>query len=171
MLFRSNEKVRPFNLEPGKTTLIAMNGQYAEEPLNDPVSVWAQKSIGNADVAGKPQGNITSLAGIKFRVDWYPGLYESAAEAQASGNPGASAIFETQDVVMEDQTVLGVLLFNSAKPVDGTTWPFINAASVNYAPLGTIVITEVSTLEGLVLRGQGSVIQIVANEQIGRAHV
>ncbi len=165
--YKINEKVRPFNVEPGKTTLIAMDGQYAEEPLNDPVSVWAQKSIGNADVAGKPQGNITSLAGIKFRVDWYPGLYESAAEAQASGNPGASAIFETQDVVMEDQTVLGVLLFNSAKPVDGTTWPFIKASGANYAPLGTIVITEVSTLEGLVLRGQGSVLQIVANEQGG----
>ena len=165
--YKINEKVLSFNLEPGKTTLIAMDGQYAEEPLNDPVSVLAQKSIGNADVAGKPQGNITSLAGIKFRVDWYPGLYESAAEAQASGNPGASAIFETQDVVMEDQTVLGVLLFSRSQPVDGTTWAFIDVNGANYAPLGTIVITEVSTLEGLVLRGQGSVLQIVANEQGG----
>lgn len=105
------------------------------------------------------EGDVVSFEGIKFRIDYYANLYNSRAEAEASGSPNASAIFATDES--------GVLLFRYAEPIDGTTWPYKTESAQgkfeNTAPLGTLVITELTVPDGMTVSGVGSVVQIIAD--------
>ena len=143
-----NPNVQAITVTADNTTTQHLNTQpMLEEGLEDPLNIIVQKAISDWDKAGKLEGDIKTLAGIKFRVDYYRNLYSSADAAKASGNPTASAVFETSDVGGN-----GFLRFSTAKPVNGTTWPYKGETGLNILPLGTIVITEVSTIDGLIIR-------------------
>lgn len=133
----------------GSVTAVALSGTdvtvtVSDPPMDDPASVLVQKVIEGA-APGELRGDITTLAGIQFRVDYYPGLYDSAEAAQAHGPAKASAVFETDE--------LGELWFASATPVNGTVWPYQNESGLNTIPLGTVVITELQTVPGLQVGG------------------
>lgn len=122
--------------------VVELDPEMDEQPQMDPIHLLIQKAIAeNPRRAGEPQGDIPTLAGIKFRVTYYKGLFNSVEEAQASGTQAASAIFETD--------ADGRLIFENGQPVDGTFWPYQNDSGDNEMPLGTFTVQEVSVLEGL----------------------
>ena len=122
--------------------VVELDPEMDEQPQMDPIHLLIQKAIAeNPRRAGEPQGDISTLAGIKFRVTYYKGLFNSVEEAQASGMQAASAVFETDSD--------GKLIFEDGQPVDGTFWPYQNKLGQNEMPLGTFTVQEVSALEGL----------------------
>lgn len=122
--------------------VVELDPEMDEQPVMDPINLLIQKAIAeNPRRAGEPQGDIPTLAGIKFRVTYYKGLFNSVEEAQASGTQAASAVFETD--------ANGNLNFERDTPVDGTFWPYQDEIGRNEMPLGTFTVQEVSALEGL----------------------
>lgn len=122
--------------------VVELDPEMDEQPVMDPIHLMIQKAIAeNPRRAGEPQGDIPTLAGIKFRVTYYKGLFNSVEEAQASGTQAASAVFETN--------ADGSLNFYIGQPVDGTFWPYQDVTGYNEMPLGTFTVQEVSALEGL----------------------
>lgn len=122
--------------------VVELDPEMDEQPVMDPIHLLIQKAIAeNPRRAGEPQGDIPTLAGIKFRVTYYKGLFNSVEEAQASGTQAASAVFETN--------AGGNLIFADGQPVDGTFWPYQDNYGRNEMPLGTFTVQEVSALEGL----------------------
>lgn len=155
-----NPNVRQVHVAPGEHQSVMLDGDMAERVLHDPVSVLVQKAVEGESDAGYASGDVDNLGGIKFRVDYYDGYYNTADEAQASGAPKASAVFATGDD--------GRLWFSKVQPVDGTSWNY-KIDEYNTAPLGTLVITEVGSHEGLITSGKGSVIQIVERNGVATA--
>ena len=78
------------------------------------------------------QGDATSFAGTKVRVDFYAGN-------SPSGTKLASAVFQS------DAT--GAIAFATATPVDGTTWRY-KYKGHNVIPLGCVTVTEVAAPVG-----------------------
>lgn len=140
--YQLNGKVRAVELKAGDSVTLTMDGDYANTPLDDPVNVLVQKAICTSDTAGTLQGDVTSLEGIRFRIDYYKNVYASQNEAEQH-TPDASAVFATD--------ANGYLRFQKATPVDGTSWSYQDGYGLNTFPLGTAVITELSTVPGLVV--------------------
>lgn len=138
--YEINPNVMAVKVTSGKHTNHKLSGNMVEPTLDDPVPVVVQKSYSEWDEAGKQQGDVPDLAGVKFRVSYYNNLYTSAADAEMH-DATASAIFATD--------ADGFLFFSDAEPVDGTSWPYQDASGYNTVPLGTVVIREVSSLDGM----------------------
>lgn len=139
-----NPEVKAVTVVSGEHKSYTLNGIMAEPTMHDPVTILVQKSIDDWDDAGKVMGDIPDLSGVKFRVDYYADLYDSVEAAQKA-TPKASAVFATD----ED----GLLFFSDAEPVDGTSWPYQDDFGMNTIPLGTVMITEVSAVDGLDVLG------------------
>lgn len=143
-----NSEVKAVSVVSGEHKSYTLDGAMAEPVMDDPVALFVQKSIGDWDDAGNVMGDLPNLGGIKFRVDYYANLYDSIEAAQEA-TPKASAVFATD----ED----GMLFFSDAEPVDDTSWPYQDDAGENTIPLGTVVITEVSAVDGLNIKGSQAV--------------
>lgn len=143
--YLTNSNTVQFQIHANVTVTIAMHGAAVEEPLTDPIPIIVQKKIEHFE-AGNSSGDTPTLKGIKFRVDYYNDLYDSVAAAKASGKLNASAIFETDEN--------GELWFFDSNPVNGTTWPY-QENGYNVIPLGTVIVTEVSALDGLFVTSIG----------------
>lgn len=114
------------------------NAVVYDKPLHDPGLIMIQKALSDLDQAGQTEGNVPNLSGVKFRIEHFKNLYNSAAELEGK-TPTASAVWQTK----ED----GTLNYVVDDPVEGT-WPHketINNRLTNVFPLGTVRITEVST--------------------------
>lgn len=130
------------------TQTFTLNGDMAEQPITDPGVVKVQKALSDLDQAGVTEGGVKTLAGIRFRVEWFKNLYTDAAQLNGV-TPGASAVWTTNDK--------GLIRFGT-EPSEGT-WPF-KRADGNAFPLGTVRITELSTPDWAVSSqqsGEGSV--------------
>lgn len=138
-----NSNSRAVTVAAGKETKETLDGNMLEPCLTDPFFVVVQKGIEGAEKAGQLMGDIPTLKGIKFRVNYYNDLYDSVGEAKKH-TPSVSAVFETD----ED----GFLPFAEATPVNGV-WPYHNLDGENIVPLGTVVMEEVSALDGLHVSG------------------
>lgn len=143
-----NSEVKAVTVVSGEHKSYTLDGAMAEPVMDDPIHVLVQKSIGDWNDAGKVMGDLPSLSGIKFRVDYYFDVYDSVEAAQKA-TPKASAVFATNDK--------GQLFFSNAKPVDDTSWPYQDAAGMNTIPLGTVVVTEVSAVDGLNVFGNKAI--------------
>lgn len=148
--FSLNGKTRTVEVTQGNgTQTFTLNGDMAEQPISDPGRVKVQKALSDLDHAGELEAGVKSLAGIRFRVEWFKNLYTDAAQLNGV-TPGASAVWTTNDK--------GLLMFRL--PTSEGTWPFKDPQGHNAFPLGTIRITELSTPAWAVssqLGGQGSV--------------
>lgn len=161
-----NPHIRSITVDAGVTNKkIILDGDMVEPMANDPIPVVVQKSFEDWDEAGKLQGDITTLAGIKFRFDYYANVFTSVDDAKKNGRVNASAVFETTDVGGN-----GLLLFETAKPVNGTVWPY-KEGSFNTCPLGTVLITEVSALDGMVVKGMAQAFTLTDNNRDGVAEI
>ena len=139
-----NPEVKKVSVVSGQHTNVKLEGAMKEPPLNDPIRVMVQKAVDGRTEAGKPEGDMPNLGGVKFRVSYYNNVYASAAEAERH-QATASAVFETDDN--------GRLNFVDDTPVDSTTWPYKAVDGSNTFPIGTGVIREISTPDGLIVKG------------------
>lgn len=116
------------------------NAVVYDKPINDPGNIVIQKALSDLDQAGQTEGNVPNLAGVKFRIEHFKNLYNSAAELEGK-TPTASAVWATDENGVADYTDV------NNKPIEGT-WPYqetIDGKTRNVFPLGTVRITEVST--------------------------
>lgn len=147
--FSLNGRTQTVNVAAGNgVQTFTLNGDMAEQPIIDPGRVKVQKALSDLDQAGELEGGVKSLAGIRFRVEWFKNVYTDANQLNGV-TPGASAVWTTNDK--------GQLRFNSS-PSEGT-WPFKRGDN-NAFPLGTVRITELGTPDWAVSSqpgGQGSV--------------
>ena len=151
-----NNNVMAFTVTAGMTQkLITLSGNMVEPTITDPIALLVEKAISDWDTAGKLEGDLTTFGGIQFRVSYYSDLFDSASEAVESGTANATAVFETD----ED----GFLQFAFADPVNGTSWPYQSSGGLNTIPLGTVVITEISSIDGLQVSGSPQAFTITAN--------
>lgn len=148
--YKRNEDIKAISVTEDKNKTINLDGNMAEDIKNDPIALLVQKSLEDCAAAGITEGDVPSLKGVKFRVDYYNDKYSSAQRAKNSGEPTISAVFATD----KD----GVIRFDTGEPVDGTTWPFktekrVNGTTklVNTFPYGTVLITEIDAPAGLVV--------------------
>lgn len=142
--YEVNPNVMAVQVVSGQHKSYQLTGNMEEPTMDDPLVILVEKAISDWEASGKLEGDIPNLDGIKFRVDYYADLYDSVAAAQEH-DATASAVFETN----ED----GVLFFSDVNPVDGTSWPYKTDDGKNTIPLGTVVITEVSAIDGLNVMG------------------
>lgn len=147
--FSLNGRTQTVNVAAGNgVQTFTLNGDMAEQPITDPGRVKVQKALSDLDQAGELEGGVKSLAGIRFRVEWFKNVYTDANQLNGV-TPGASAVWTTNDK--------GLLRFTS-NPSEGT-WPF-KRGDDNAFPLGTVRITELGTPDWAVSSqpdGQGSV--------------
>lgn len=148
--FTLNGRTQTVNVAAGNgVQTFTLNGDMAEQPITDPGRVKVQKALSDLDHAGELEGGVKSLAGIRFRVEWFKNVYTDANQLNGV-TPGASAVWTTDNK--------GIVRF-AKSPAEGT-WPFKNSINDNEFPLGTVRITELSTPDWAVssqLGGQGSV--------------
>lgn len=119
---------------------ILMDGAYAEPALADPGTIKVQKALADMDKAGELEGGVTSLKGVRFRVEWFKNIAKSEADLDGK-TANAVAVWETNDK--------GRISYRASTPVEGS-WPFQTSDGLNYFPLGTVRITEIQTIPGLV---------------------
>ena len=142
--YEVNPNVMAVQVVSGQHKSYQLTGNMEEPTMDDPLFIFVEKAISDWEASGKLEGDIPNLDGIKFRVDYYADLYDSVAAAQEH-DATASAVFETNEN--------GVLHFHDVSPVDGTSWPYKTNDGENTMPLGTVVITEVSAIDGLNVMG------------------
>ena len=154
--FSLNGKTQTVEVTQGNgTQTFTLNGDMAEQPISDPGRVKVQKALSDLDHAGELEGGVKSLAGIRFRVEWFKNVYTDANQLNGV-TPGASAVWTTDDK--------GLLMFRL--PASEGTWPFKDSQGHNVFPLGTVRITELSTPDWAVSSqpgGRGSVYTIYDN--------
>lgn len=150
--YDKNDAVKKVTITPGNTSNVVLDGSTAETAMNDPVDVLVQKAMEGFDTAGEAEGDVPDLSGIRFQIDYYANLYDSADAAKKSGNPKASAVFATD--------AQGRLKFDEAQPVSGS-WPYKTANGKNAIPLGSVVITEVSAKAGVSVAAGYGFLQLV----------
>lgn len=137
-----NDEPLDLTLAPGESKTAHMNGIHAEPNWEDPIFLLVQKRIeANEIEPGESMGNISNLSGIVFQLDYYDDYYTTISDIPATAK--ASARFKTN----ED----GYLSFGDPIYEDGSsTWPYINSIKkINILPLGTYVIREISSINGL----------------------
>ena len=151
--FRLNPNPISVSLANNEHKSITLDGRYAEEPIMARIGLLLNKQI-NGDPVRQPLGNIRSLAGIQFKVSFYKGEYSSLWETRGH-NPECSITLETN--------ADGKLDLDTSNVVSGS-WKYTDGSGHKAAPLGTITVEEVKTLEGLRLHGS-AVYQVRANGQ------
>ena len=151
--FKVNPNSMSFTLGKDEHKSITLDGRYAEEPIMARIGLLLHKQI-NGDPVNQPLGNIRSIAGIQFKVSFYKGEYSSIWETSGH-SPECSIVLETGSD--------GTLDLDTSKVVSGS-WKYTDSSGHKAAPLGTITVEEVKTLEGLRLHGS-AVYQVRANGQ------
>lgn len=130
------------------------------EPIvYDPIDLkLVGKAIEEMDKQGQPNGDITDFSGAQFRISWYKGFHNTIAAAKATGNPGATAVWETDEYGYIDMY---------DKPVSGT-WNIRGGDGSTQAPLGTLVVEEVKSIPGTNIasnKNTGEVIHLKYSEK------
>lgn len=113
--------------------------EFEDDPMDDPFTITAQKSVEGRDTAGEITGDVPGLAGIQFEVSYYKGEYSSMESLPATADE--SAIFQTD--------ASGMLKLDKSYMVPGNTWKYLDAGGELTFPLGTIAIREKSAITGL----------------------
>nr|WP_249667183.1 VaFE repeat-containing surface-anchored protein [Bifidobacterium animalis] len=135
-----NSKVKTVEIAEGSgTQTITMDGEHAELPLTSIDDLHVRKVIANAGSPGSLEGDVASLEGVRFRVEWF-GMVATDAAALEGKHPQANAIWRTDSD--------GVARLHE-KPDEGT-WPYTDSAGRTMFPLGTVRITELNAPQGLV---------------------
>lgn len=112
----------------------------SDAPLNDPAAMWAlKKDSETAD--GSPQGS-ARLEGAQFTVRYYDGLYDTVAQAEASGKPTRTWVVETA----ED----GYARLSEEFKVSGHSF-YKDPSGKVIIPLGTLLIHESKEPEGYII--------------------
>lgn len=138
--------------------------ECVDQPGNDPEGVLLQKV--DAETGEKvPQGG-ASLAMAEYAFEYYPGYYQTADEAEASGDPARTWVLRTNE-----NGYTGLTRGDETFEHDGNIYPYKVSGDDFYrelglitAPLGTVVARETKAPEGYNLSDKVFVSRVVMDE-------
>ena len=136
----------------GQTARVNGSKVY-DQPQNDPIGILLGKHDGEKTYNGEknlPTG-AASLAGAEFTVKYYDGYYDTAEDAEKSGNPTRSWVIKTDSD--------GFSILDPEYLVKGDPF-YTNSVGDLTLPLGTIVIQETKAPTGYNLNNTMFVRQI-----------
>lgn len=142
-------------IKSGQTT----TANLKDQPQNDPAAMLLGKYDGEKTYNGEknlPLGS-ASLYGAQYSIEYYDGLYDTAEEAEASGDPSRKWVMQTDedgyvnladgddtfDVHDADGNVTATLPYK----VSGDDF-YRSSDGIITLPLGTIVIKEIKAPKG-----------------------
>lgn len=128
--------VRTLNVVSGEVTTL----NVTDKPQNDPAAMWVGK-IDLETTLNMPQGS-ASLEGAEFTVRYYDGYYDTAEEAEASGEPTRTWVVATDADGFAD--------LSQEYKVSGDALYFNNLGLVTI-PLGTVLIQETKAPVGYLI--------------------
>lgn len=133
--YKMDPDAHQVDVRPNETANIGV----ADPPMSDTLPRLGKLDREVRDAQGKGE-----LTGARFRVRYYKGLYTDEAAIEAAGAvPDCEAVWATSDD--------GTVDLAGTKPVKGT-WGYVDGER-NYAPLGTVTVTEVAAPSGYLLNG------------------
>lgn len=124
-----------------------------DQPQNDPAGILLGKFDGEYTYNGEanlPQG-AASLEGAEFTVQYYDGFYDTAEDAQASGDPTRTWVFATNKN--------GYVDLSNEFLVSGDSL-YTSSSGLVTLPLGTLIIQETKAPNGYLLNNEIFVRQI-----------
>ena len=150
-----DEDSHGIEIKSGQTT----TSNLKDHPQNDPVAMLLGKYDGEKTYNGEknlPLGS-ASLYGAQYSIEYYDGLYDTAEEAEASGDPSRKWVMQTDedgyvnladgddtfDVHDADGNVTATLPYK----VSGDDF-YRSSDGIITLPLGTIVIKEIKAPKG-----------------------
>ena len=132
--YRISNQVHTLEVEPGNTATIT----DATEPM-----VYGtfslEKGMSNTGSTQTMQGDVSSMAGARYRVRFWTYLYNSADAALADGNVDANVVMQT-----DAQGRITQAAFEDGSAIVEGSWPF-QVGGKNVVPCGTVVVTEESS--------------------------
>lgn len=146
-------EVTPGIVRNGQTTSLTVT----DLPQNDPAGILLGKFDGEQTYNGEgnlPQGS-ASLAGAEYTVRYYDGLYDTAADAEASGEPTRTWVLKTNEN--------GYAQLDEDYLIDGDPLYF-DSFGMASIPIGTILIQETKAPEGYLLDDDTVYIRQVTSE-------
>lgn len=146
------QEVRTVEVEAEQVSSTA----FSDIPQSDPAYIVVKKYDGERTFMANnlPQGSAT-LAGAKFRLDYYDGYFATEDAAKASGAPTRSWTLKTD----ED----GFAALDDEYLVEGDAFYTRTTGDVTL-PLGTLVIREVAAPEGYLLSGERCYVQQITSD-------
>lgn len=150
-----DEDSHGIEIKSGQTT----TANLKDQPQNDPAAMLLGKYDGEKTYNGEknlPLGS-ASLYGAQYSIEYYDGLYDTAEEAEASGDPSRKWVMQTDedgyvnladgddtfDVHDADGNVTATLPYK----VSGDDF-YRSSDGIITLPLGTIVIKEIKAPKG-----------------------
>lgn len=150
-----DEDSHGIEIKSGQTT----TANLKDQPQNDPAAMLLGKYDGEKTYNAKrnlPLGS-ASLYGAQYSIEYYDGLYDTAEEAEASGDPSRKWVMQTDedgyvnladgddtfDVHDADGNVTATLPYK----VSGDDF-YRSSDGIITLPLGTIVIKEIKAPKG-----------------------
>ena len=150
-----DEDSHGIEIKSGQTT----TSNLKDHPQNDPAAMLLGKYDGEKTYNGEknlPLGS-ASLYGAQYSIEYYDGLYDTAEEAEASGDPSRKWVMQTDedgyvnladgddtfDVHDADGNVTATLPYK----VSGDDF-YRSSDGIITLPLGTIVIKEIKAPKG-----------------------
>ena len=141
-----DEDSHGIEIKSGQTT----TANLKDQPQNDPAAMLLGKYDGEKTYNGEknlPLGS-ASLYGAQYSIEYYDGLYDTAEEAEASGDPSRKWVMQTDEdgyVNLAD----GDDTFDVHDADGNVTDDFYRSSDgIITLPLGTIVIKEIKAPKG-----------------------
>lgn len=132
-------------IKPNETTRVN-DYTVKEMPGDDPIGVLvAKKDADSGEFKGQGDG---TLFGAEFTCEFYPGYFDSADAARASGKPARTWVYATDEK--------GKVHIRYDDPIRGDK-PFINYKGKRTMPYGTYIYYETKAPTGYLLPDKPSV--------------
>jgi fimbrial isopeptide formation D2 family protein/uncharacterized repeat protein (TIGR01451 family) len=124
-------------VRPDVATPVNGEAGVVEMPQSDAVDLLLQKK--DAETKGAPAQEGLSLAGARYEVTYYPGHYDGAKDAQASGRGLRSWVFVTDDA--------GRIELSGSRRISGDDL-YANSQGAAVLPVGSYVFREIEAPAG-----------------------
>lgn len=129
---------------------------FRDDPMDDPILLAVQKNVQDRDTAGVTTGDVGVLSGIEFTVSYFKGEYKSLESLPAIADE--SAVFATD----KD----GFLNLDDEHMVEGYSWKYRNEYGKMVYPLGTILIKEKSSIDGLLIYNANGMLYTITDQSV-----
>ncbi len=144
--YQLDTTVRSVQVTAGKTATI-----YAEDvPIGDPLTITLEKS--NKDASGNTSATPLSLAGAKFSITYYSGMYttESAAEADAKAGKIQKRTWYITTKAYTVGSVTKYLASIALEKPEGDDLFYGENTGQPIVPMGTVIVKEVQAPTGYI---------------------
>lgn len=132
--YRVSDEVHTINVQAGQTVTVS----DATEPMISG-TFSLEKGLANTGSTQVNQGDVTSLAGVEFKVEFWTYLYGSVEAAHASGAADCTVTMRT-----DEQGRITQSAFEDGSAIVSGTWKYQEGGR-NVVPCGTVVVTETET--------------------------